>query len=130
MTIYKKEGRRYIPVEECDPSLYGSFREGCHLVVAKPGSTLTVFNVDPNYAGVLAVIDSCNSKLCRVLLDASQPKSNRKLTDKQLKAWKMFAKSMGEDSPALSVPSAYEILAKFKDAIVAEIKAKNSGVVS
>lgn len=51
-TLYKKIGLRYKPAAEHEE--WGSYPAGAHLVICQPGSTLRLFNVDPDRAGLLA----------------------------------------------------------------------------
>lgn len=73
-TLYRKVGRRYIPVAE--EFVFDSFREGCHLVVCKPGLKTTVYNINPDYATLLAAFDACRDKMAEAIVehrDAHRP---------------------------------------------------------
>jgi len=51
---YEKLGRRYVPVAEYDNDLLDSFPKGNHLVMSYPGGQSRRFNIDPNYAAMIA----------------------------------------------------------------------------
>ena len=51
---YEKVGRRYVPVSEYDNDFLDSFTKGNHLVMSYPGGTSRRYNVDPNYAAMIA----------------------------------------------------------------------------
>jgi len=51
---YEKVGRRYVPVYEYDSNLLDSFPQGNHLVMCYPGGSSRRFNIDPNYAAMIA----------------------------------------------------------------------------
>lgn len=51
---YEKRGRRYVPVAEYDNDYLDSFPKGTHLVMCYPGGQSRRFNIDPNYAAMIA----------------------------------------------------------------------------
>lgn len=52
--FYKKEGRKYVPVYEYDQELLDAFPKGTHLVQVYPGGSSRRFNIQPNYAAMIA----------------------------------------------------------------------------
>jgi hypothetical protein len=101
---YIKQGRRYVPVSEYDSELMDSFSKGSHLVDVYPGGTSRRYNVDPNYAAMIAAGRVAEDAISRSIMDASAlrvPKKDEPLTPAQLKAWKALAKAFGREQYAL-----------------------------
>jgi hypothetical protein len=95
---YIKEGRKYVPVAEYDSELLDSFSKGNHLVCVYPGGSSRRYNIDPNYAAMIAAGRVAEDAICRAISKASelQPK-NTPITEAQQKAWKKLAKEMGDE---------------------------------
>jgi hypothetical protein len=95
---YEKVGRRYVPVAEYDNEFLDSFPKGNHLVMSYPGGTSRRFNIDPNYAAMIAAGRVAEDAICRAISKASElrPKSTP-ITPKQKKAWEALAKAFGDD---------------------------------
>jgi hypothetical protein len=51
---YEKKGHRYVPVSEYDSEYLDSFSKGTHLVMCYPGGQSRRYNVDPDYAAMIA----------------------------------------------------------------------------
>lgn len=94
---YIKEGRKYVPVAEYDSELLDSFSKGNHLVCVYPGGTSRRFNIDPNYAAMIAAGRVAEDAICRAISKASElrPK-NTPITEAQKKAWENLTKEMGD----------------------------------
>lgn len=102
--FYEKKGRRYIPVAEYDNELLDSFPKGNHLVMVYPGGSSRRFNIDPNYAGLIAAGRVAEDAISKHIMNVSamRPNSNRKpLTPEQQKAWQHLSKVMGDERYAL-----------------------------
>lgn len=95
---YIKEGRKYVPVAEYNDEFMDSFTKGNHLVMVYPGGTSRRFNIDPNYAAMIAAGRVAEDAICRAISKASElrPK-NTPITEAQQKAWKKLAKEMGDE---------------------------------
>ena len=95
---YIKEGRKYVPVAEYDNELMDSFSKGTHLVMVYPGGTSRRFNIDPNYAAMIAAGRVAEDAICKSISKAAElrPKSTP-ITEAQQKAWKKLAKEMGDE---------------------------------
>jgi hypothetical protein len=95
---YEKVGRKYVPVAEYDNEFLDSFPKGNHLVMSYPGGTSRRFNIDPNYAAMIAAGRVAEDAICRAISKASElrPKSTP-ITPKQKKAWEALAKAFGDD---------------------------------
>jgi len=107
--FYEKVGRRYKPVYEYDQVLMDAFPKGNHLVMCYPGGTSRRFNIDPNYAAMIAAGRVAEDAISKALMRASdlRPKS-APLTPGQLEAWNNLVKEFGEDARMLEWPSARE----------------------
>ena len=96
--FYEKVGRKYVPVAEYDNELLDSFPKGNHLVMSYPGGTSRRFNIDPNYAAMIAAGRVAEDAICKAISKASElrPKSTP-ITPGQRKAWEKLAKEFGDD---------------------------------
>lgn len=108
--FYKKVGRRYIPVSEYDNELLDAFPKGDHLVSVYPGGSSRRFNVDPNYAAMIAAGRVAEDAISKAVQQASEMRPhNKPITEKQRKAWENLAKAFGSDRYYVEIPSAREI---------------------
>ena len=95
---YEKVGRRYKPVAEYDDTWMDSFPKGTHLIMCYPGGTSRRFNVDPNYAAMIAAGRLAEDAVCKAISKASELRpQTTPLTEGQRKAWRKLAKEMGDD---------------------------------
>jgi hypothetical protein len=107
---YEKKGRRYVPVAEYDNELLDSFPKGYHLVSVYPGGSSRRFNIDPNYASMIAAGRVAEDAICEQLRKQSEMKPQRTpLTSSQLKAWEQLAKELGDELCPLSYSSARDL---------------------
>ena len=107
---YEKVGRRYKPVAEYDSQYLDSFPKGTHLVMAYPGGQSRRFNIDPNYAAMIAAGRVAEDAICDALRKASEMKPQRTpITEGQRKAWRKLAKEFGDDLATLSLGCARDI---------------------
>ena len=107
---YEKRGRRYYPVAEYDSTYMDSFPKGNHLVMCYPGGTSRRFNVEPNYAAMIAAGRVAEDAISKAVVKASEMRPhNKPITEKQKKAWEALAKAFGDDRYYIEIPSAREI---------------------
>jgi len=98
MTLYKKVGRRYEPVAEYSNEAIDSFPWGTHLVMCYPGGQSRRFNIDPNYAAMIAAGRVAEDAICESMRKASEMKPQRTpITLGQKKAWEKLAKEFGDE---------------------------------
>jgi len=98
MTLYKKVGRRYEPVAEYSNEAIDSFPRGTHLVMCYPGGQSRRFNIDPNYAAMIAAGRVAEDAICESMRKASEMKPQRTpITLGQKKAWEKLAKEFGDE---------------------------------
>ncbi len=96
--FYEKQGRRYIPVAEYDNELLDSLPKGAHLVMVYPGGSSRRFNIDPNYAGMIAAGRVAEDAICESMRKSSEMKPQRTpITLGQKKAWEKLAKEFGDE---------------------------------
>jgi hypothetical protein len=110
-TVYVKKGRRYQAVGEYSPEFTDNWPEGYHLVICKPGSRLTRYGIDPDWATVQAVAENMVSEISNKIYLASQLKDGnlRRLTAEQKQLLDQFIASLGGGGHSLSWPSSAEI---------------------
>lgn len=107
--FYKKVGRRYEPVYEYDQTLMDAFPKGTHLVQCYPGGQSRRFNIDPNYAAMIAAGRVAEDAISKKIMEASDLRPKRApLTEGQRSAWENLVKEFGPDARALEWPSARE----------------------
>ncbi len=110
---YEKVGRKYIPVSEYDSYLLDSFSKGTHLVMSYPGGKSTAFNIDPNYAALIAAGRVAQESMHRAINDAAKMKNDRDggfaLTNEQFEAWNHFVEVMGERGRYVYYNSVHDI---------------------
>ena len=100
---YEKRGRRYVPVAEYDNDFMDSFTKGNHLVMSYPGGTSRRFNIDPNYAAMIAAGRVAEEAICEVIRKASELRPQQTpITLGQKKAWEKLAKEFGSELATLS----------------------------
>ena len=100
---YEKRGRRYIPVSEYDNDLMDSFSKGTHLVMVYPGGASRRYNIDPNYAAMMAASRVAEEAMIRAMHKASEMRPARTpITPGQQRAWKKLAKEFGSELATLS----------------------------
>lgn len=112
--FYEKVGRRYKPISEYNHEWIDSFREGAHLVICRPGYSRRKYQIDPNYAGLLAaaiVAEDAISKAIMATAELRLQSSDRKkeLTPGQKQAWENLIKEFGPGANQLEWASAREI---------------------
>jgi hypothetical protein len=120
-TFYKKQGRRYIPIREYDSNFLDAFREGSHLVVSRPGHTIKIHNIDPNYASLIAAGQVAKDRMTSALVKASSLRpSSQPITQAQRDAWDALSKAFGKEMMTLTGSSAVEIAQAGLEALIEE----------
>ena len=110
---YEKIGRRYVPVAEYDDAWMDSFPKGTHLIMCYPGGASRRFNVDPNYAAMIAAGRVAEDAISKRISEATEIRRSYKnsqtpLTPGQLAAWNKLIEELGEDARQLEWPSVRE----------------------
>lgn len=106
---YEKIGRKYVPVSEYDSDYLDSFPKGNHLVMCYPGGTSRRFNIDPNYAAMIAAGRVAKDAICQSMIKASELRPQRKpITEGQKAAWENLARELGDELCTLQGPSVHD----------------------
>ncbi len=110
---YEKVGRKYVPVSEYDSDLLDSFRHGNHLVMSYPGGQSRAYNIDPNYAALIAAGRVAQQPMHQAINDAAKMKydqyDNVVLTNEQFEVWNRFVEVMGERGRYVYYNSVHDI---------------------
>lgn len=119
---YEKVGRKYVPVSEYDSDYLDSFPKGAHLVMCYPGGTTRRFNIDPNYAAMIAAGRVAEDAVCTAIVKAQELRPQKQpITEEQRALWKALAASFNRDEYPLFRPAA-------RDAAEAAVKAMQEEV--
>ena len=112
--FYEKVGRRYKPVYEWDQGLMDAMPKGSHLVQVYPGGKSTRYNVDPNYAAMIAAGRVAEDAISMAIHNTTEIRrqqryeTNTPLTPGQKAAWENLIQEFGEDSRRLEWASVRE----------------------
>jgi hypothetical protein len=107
---YEKIGRKYVPVSVYDSDYLDSFPKGSHLVICYPGGQSRRYNIDPNYAALIAAGRVAEDAIIQAMSNASELKPQQTpVTPAQQKAWKALARAFGTELCTLNGASAYDI---------------------
>ena len=118
---YEKIGRRYVPVAEYDSEYADSFPKGNHLVMCYPGGQSRRFNIEPNYAAMIAAGRVAEDAVCAAIAKSQELRPQKTpITEKQQKLWKDLAKSFNQDDYALIRPSSADAGRAAVDAMIKE----------
>ena len=119
--FYVKKGRRYVPHSTYSNEFCDSFTNGTHLVQVYPGGSSRRFNIDPNYAAMIAAGRVAEDTISKALMKASDLRPKRApMTPKQIAAWDNLVKEFGEEARCLQWPSAREACEEAVKAMQAE----------
>jgi hypothetical protein len=118
---YEKKGRRYVPVSEYDSEYLDSFSKGTHLVMCYPGGQSRRYNIDPNYAAMIAAGRVAEDAVCKAIHKASEMRPQRTpVTLGQQRAWKKLAKEFGDELCTLQGLSVHDCAEAGVNAMIAE----------
>ena len=119
--FYEKVGRKYVPIAEYDNEYLDSFSKGNHLVMCYPGGQSRRYNIDPNYAAMIAAGRVAADEITRAIYMASELKPQQKpITEGQRKAWDKLAKEFGTERFALQHGSARDLAEAGMNAMMIE----------
>lgn len=104
--FYEKRGRRYYPVHEHDQAWMDGFPKGNHLVMCYPGGQSRRYNINPNYAAMIAAGRVAEEAVCDAIAKAQELKPQKHpITERQQKLWKELAESFKQDDYPLIRPA-------------------------
>jgi len=108
--FYEKIGRKYVPTKEYDSDFADSYPYGTHLLMIHPGGQSRKYNIDPNYAALIAAARVASEAMCKALNKASELRPARTpITPAQQRAWKKLAKEFGDELCTLNGASIHDI---------------------
>jgi hypothetical protein len=87
--FYKKVGRKYVPVSEYDSTLLDALPKGAHLVLCYPGGRSTRYNIDPDFAPMIAAGRYAEEAVSKSLMASSEirPAAWDKFSAKDQRLW-------------------------------------------
>ncbi len=108
--FYEKVGRRYRPVYEYDNELLDAFPKGTHIVMCYPGGSSRRYNIDANYAAMIAARRVAEDAVCQAIIKAAELRPKKTpLTERQRLAWQELKESFGDDLFSLNGASTRDI---------------------
>jgi hypothetical protein len=108
--FYEKVGRRYVPVMEYDNELIDAFPKGTHIVMSYPGGQSRRYNIDPNYAAMIAAGRVAEDAICSAMIKADEVQPSRKaLTEAERDAWNNLIAVWGDEARSLRRPAIRDI---------------------
>jgi hypothetical protein len=119
--FYEKVGRRYIPVSEYDSEFIDAYPKGTHLLMCYPGGQSRRFNIDPNYAAMIAAGRVAEDAICAAMIKADEIRPSRKpLTEEERAAWENLVAVWGDEARSLRRPAIRDIAEAAVDAMQKE----------
>jgi hypothetical protein len=119
--FYKKVGRKYVPVSEYDSNLLDAMPKGTHIIMSYPGGQSTRYNIDPNYAAMIAAGRVAEDAISSAVVKASEMRPhNKPITPEQRNAWDNLVKAFDNDRYYVEMPSAREIAEAGINAMITE----------
>lgn len=119
--FYEKVGRRYRPVYEYDNELLDAFPKGTHIVMVYPGGSSRRYNIDANYAAMIAAGRVAEDAVCQAIIKAAELRPKKTpLTERQRKAWQELKEAFGDDLFSLNGASTRDIAEAGVQAMQAE----------
>jgi len=95
---YEKQGRRYVPVSEYDNDFLDSFTKGTHLVMSYPGGVSRRYNINPDYAAMIAAGRVAEDAICKAISKAAEMRPKRTpITPEQKAAWEQLSQAFGDE---------------------------------
>ena len=107
--FYEKVGKKYVPVKEHDPDLMDALPHGHHLIYCCPGVESRRYNIDPNYAALIAASRIAEEVIVKAILRASELRPVAEpYTEEEIKAWENFRIVSGDNLSVLRGSSIQE----------------------
>lgn len=122
MTLYRKEGRKYIPIRDTD-ALEG-LSNGSWLITVKDGSTSIRQSIKPNFADVQAACQESSRLLIDKLLELNNEKdlrSPKRLTEEQAKVWNKLQKLLAKETVVVQSLSVQDVVNEFLRFVEAKV---------
>ena len=130
-TLYYKSGRRYIPCH--DTAAYDGLPDGKWLVIVQGGCRRIRALLDTRSAdaALQAALAKFETDLGVAIVEASQAEpTSRPLSAKEQRAWRAYAKVMGEERPlTFTRPAAADIARRAIDRWAERVRSESAGRV-
>lgn len=118
---YEKRGGRYYPVSEYDSDFSYSLPKGAHLIMSQPGGNSCKYNIDPNYAALIAAGKVANEAICQAITKATTVRPpSEKLTLAEEEAWNNLIKVFGDRARRLEYNSVNDVAEAAINALITE----------
>ena len=89
--FYEKVGRRYKPVYEYDSEMLDALPKGTHIVMCYPGGKSIRYNIDPNYAAMIAAGRIAEDAITQSIQHSTELRPMNRAMDEDLqRRWKEF----------------------------------------
>jgi hypothetical protein len=107
---YEKVGRKYVPVSEYDSDYLDSFGKGTHIVMCYPGGQSRRYNIDPNYAAMIAAGRVAEDAICKAIHKQSEATPKKQpITERQRVAWNEMKSAFGDEFFSIQFSSARDL---------------------
>jgi hypothetical protein len=129
--FYEKVGRRYKPVYEYDQTMMDAFPKGTHIVMCYPGGQTRRYNIDPNYAAMIAAGRVAEDAVCTAMVKADEIQPQRRaMTEAERDAWNNLITVWGDEARSLRRPAIRDVAEAGVKAMMAEAEKlmQNEGV--
>lgn len=94
---------------EYDQTMMDAFPKGTHIVMCYPGGQSTRYNINPNYAAMIAAGRVAEDAICRAISKSSEMRPKQTpITPAQKRAWERLAQEFGDELCTLNVLSAHD----------------------
>lgn len=108
--FYEKIGRKYVPVSEYDNDFLDAWPKGTHIIMSYPGGQSRKYNIDPNYAAMIAAGRVAEDAICSAMVKADEVQPQRKaLTEEERAAWQNLIDVWGDEARSLRRPAIRDI---------------------
>lgn len=109
-TIFRKVGRKYVPVGEYDPAFMDHWPYGINMVVVRDGHTMYRYQVDPNTAGLLGAGLMCKDAIAKAIHQAAEMRPNpAPVSERARELWEELREELGAGAYFLEYPAVSEI---------------------
>jgi hypothetical protein len=95
--FYEKVGKKYVPVKEFDSDFTDALPHGHHLIYCRPGLESRKYNIDPNYAALIAASRIAEEVIVKSILRTSELRPVAEpYTKEEIEAWENFRMVSGD----------------------------------